>query len=234
MKPQRTNLSKTEAGQLEVVTKEEFVTRCLRERVISGALVPGTRLRQEQLASEFGLSPTPVREALRRLVSEGFLVSEPHIGVAVANPVAEWTLEVFEIRQLLEGKLAAAASQRMPKEHIALLRGLNSEFREVSAKRDHVAARLLNYRFHHMIWVDAKLPVTLEIVNSLWAKFPLDNIGNVEGRGDRSSDEHEQLIDCIERRDAKGAERAESVHIGGGREDFLQLMKSREAVTTGA
>jgi len=77
-----------------------------------------------------------------------------------------------------------------------------------------------------VIWEAAKLPVTLEIVNSLWAKFPLDNLGNVEGRGARSAEEHEHLIECIERRDAREAERALSLHIGSGRRDFLHLMEA--------
>lgn len=227
MKPRQTDPGGTATKPVELVTKEEFVTRRLREQVISGELAPGTRLRQEQLASEFGISPTPVREALRRLVSEGYLSSEPHVGVAVAHPVAEWTLEVFEIRQTLEGKLAAGASQNMTTQRIALLRELNRDFRRATAKRDFVAARLLNYRFHHLIWEDAKLPVTLEIVNSLWAKFPLYNLGNVEGRGERSTDEHEHLIECMERRNARDAEHAAFVHIGGGRQDFLRMMQSR-------
>ena len=212
---------------MEVTTKEEVVTRRLREMVISGALRPGTRLRQIQLASDFGVSPTPVREALRRLVSEGFLQSEPHVGVSVANPVAEWTLEVFEIRQSLEGKLVAAASQSMTTERIALLRDLNRQLRDAAAAGDYIAARLLNYRFHHVIWEDANMPVTLGIVNSLWAKFPLDNIGNVESRGERSVEEHEVLIRCIESRDAREAERTQYVHIGGGRRDFLRHMDSK-------
>jgi len=215
------------SSRAEPLTKEEFVTRRLRERVISGELVPGTRLRQEQLAADFGISATPVREALRRLVTEGYLESRPHVGVAVAHSVAEWTLEVFEIRQSLEGKLAGRASQNMTSERIALLRQLNRDFAEATARRDYVAARLLNYRFHHLIWEDANLPVTLEIVNSLWAKFPLDNLGNVEGRGERSIEEHEHLIQCIERRNERNAEHAAYVHIGSGRQDFLWLIDAR-------
>ncbi len=69
----------------EVLTKEELVTRRLREMVISGELRPGARLRQIQLAAEFGISPTPVREALRRLVSEGYLQSVPHAGVSTST-----------------------------------------------------------------------------------------------------------------------------------------------------
>src|SRR5258708_3790753 len=64
------------SNQAELVTKEEFVTRSLRELVISGKLAPGTRLRQQQLAADFRVSATPVREALHRLVSEGYLQSE--------------------------------------------------------------------------------------------------------------------------------------------------------------
>ena len=211
-----------------LITKEEFVTRRLREMVISGELSVGTRLRQEQLAADFGISPTPVREALRRLVSEGYLASEPHVGVSVARPAAEWTLEVFEIRQSLEGKLAAAASQNMTTQSVALLRQLNAKFRAATLKLDFVAARLLNYRFHQLIWEAANLPVTVNIVNSLWAKFPLNNLGNVAGRGEQSVDEHEELIQCIENRNERNATRAAFVHIGGGRQDFLRLMDSIE------
>jgi DNA-binding GntR family transcriptional regulator len=211
-----------------VITKEEYVTQRLREMVIAGILPQGERLRQQQIATEFGVSATPVREALRRLVSEGYLTSSPHAGVSVARPDIHHAEEIYEIRGRLEGYLAGLATPRMTRERIAGLRQLNEQFRQAYEKRDFVEARLFNYRLHHVIWEAAERPVTLKIVEGLWGKFPFSPFAilGVPGRPNRTYEEHERLIQALESGDGEAAERSIVEHITSGRHDFSALSRS--------
>jgi DNA-binding GntR family transcriptional regulator len=214
------------AGASGVITKEEFVTRRLREMVIAGMLAPGARLRQQQLALELGVSATPVREALRRLVSEGYLTSSPHVGVAVARPDIRHSEEIYEVRQRLEGYLAGLATARMKRDRSVLLRQLNDEFWQACQRQEYVTARLLNYRFHHLVWEAADRPVTLGMVEALWAKFPFDILAHSPGRPRRTVEEHERLIVALESGDAKSAEASIVDHIASGRHDFCILAET--------
>ncbi|MEZ0003460.1 DNA-binding transcriptional MocR family regulator [Sinorhizobium fredii] len=78
------------------------ISRALAERIISGALSPGERLRQDHVAEEFGASHVPVREAFRRLEAQGLAVSEPRRGVRVASFDLKEVREVAEMRAALE------------------------------------------------------------------------------------------------------------------------------------
>lgn len=205
----------------EYTTKQGYVADRLREMVVSGELRPGTRLRQQELADQFEVSPTPVREAIRQLETEGYLTSTPHVGVQVADVRRDGPAEVYEIRRLLEGRLAAEAAVRASEADVAWLRRAAAEFDEAVAKNDTVEARRINYRFHRRIWELADHHLTLEIVNSLWAKFPWDLLDYVPGRGERSRHEHEALVDAIAAHDPAGAEAALASHIASGQKDFL-------------
>src|ERR1700744_3232261 len=95
------------------LTKEEYVARYIREGIRAGVWEPGERLRQQQLADELGMSPTPVREAVRSLVKEGWLQLRPHIGVSVAEIDPAKVDEVYRLRETLESRLAAEAADKI-------------------------------------------------------------------------------------------------------------------------
>lgn len=203
-----------------MVTKEELVARHVRRLVVSGQMTAGTRIRQQQLADELGVSPTPVREALRSLVSEGWLVSVPHIGVSVAGVKSEGLDEIFTVRQMLEGYLAEEAARRMTDDVLDQLRRLNRQFDKAFRRKKFIEARRINYEFHLLIWETACCPVTLGIVNGLWAKFPWNTLGSVAGRGERTVHEHDDLVAALAERDAARAGKAILVHMQSGRADL--------------
>src|SRR3954465_6210310 len=94
----------------------------IQARVLSGEFASGSRLRQESLASEFGVSRTPVREALRKLQAAGIVQLEPRRGARVRGPSAREVREAYEVRAELEGLAAALASGRMRDEELYRLR----------------------------------------------------------------------------------------------------------------
>src|SRR5580765_1341058 len=106
----------------------------LQARVLSGEIVTGTRLRQEALADEFGVSRTPIREALRKLQASGLVELQPHRGALVRAPSAREIRDAYEVRAELEGLAADLAAQRIHQRQLDGLREAQAEFRETLAR----------------------------------------------------------------------------------------------------
>lgn len=208
-------------GSEPFVTKSEYVARRLREMVISGEMPPGTKVRQQQVAEQFNVSPTPVREAIRQLEAEGYFESAPHVSARVAYFDHDALDEVYQVRALLEGRLAREAVRHMTPEVLERLRTLSAEFEDAVTRGDTVAERRTNYRFHSLVWQTAGQPVTLSLVESLWAKFP-QVLSRVPDRGARSTHEHARLLEALEAGDGAAAEAAVHAHVASGRAEMMQ------------
>jgi DNA-binding GntR family transcriptional regulator len=205
------------------VTKSEYVAQRLREMVISGELRPGAKVRQQEVATAFDVSPTPVREAIRQLEAEGYLESTPHMSAQVAQFDYAHLDEVYWLRGMLEGALARKAISDLTPVYLERLRALNAEFAAAVANGDRILEQRLNYRLHHLVWERAHSPITLGIIESLWAKFP-QVLSQVPGRGKRSVVEHERLLQALEARDGNAAEVAVRSHIASGRDEMLKVL----------
>lgn len=120
----------------------------IREGILSGAMKRGTRLREERLAEEIGVSRTPVREALRRLSSEGLVEFLPNRGARVSAWSARELEDLYEIRAMLEGHAARLAAQRITGEEIAHLDDLATQ---MEAADDLADVKRLNSEFHRLI-----------------------------------------------------------------------------------
>lgn len=134
-------------------TAADAVYEALRQRIASGRCGPGERLPEETLAEQLGVSRTPVREALRRLESEGFVSFETHRGAQVTAWTADDLEDIFALRALLEGHAAARAARRITKEELATLSGLADRMQSLlEAKRfDSTKMTKLNNEFHHLV-----------------------------------------------------------------------------------
>ena len=107
----------------------------IRELVITGELAAGEQLRQRDLAQRFGVSQTPVREAMRRLESEGLLVCDTHRGFTVVAPDEGRVEENFQIRAALESLGASLAARKIDAAGLARLRDLNDQMRALRRRR---------------------------------------------------------------------------------------------------
>jgi DNA-binding GntR family transcriptional regulator len=101
----------------------------LHARVLSGELPSGTRLRQEALAEEFGVSRTPVREALRKLQAGGLVELQPHRGAVVRGLSSREIRDAYEVRAALEALAARLAAERISREQLERLNRVQGEFR---------------------------------------------------------------------------------------------------------
>ncbi|MGH3628457.1 MAG: GntR family transcriptional regulator, partial [Sciscionella sp.] len=147
-------------------SKTELVTSMLRELIVTGELEGGTPLRQRDLAARLNVSPTPVREALRRLESEGLVHTDLHRGSTVADSALDATEENYLIRAALESLAAELASRRITGAQLVDIEAVNAE---IMALDDHDPAYgSLNRNFHFAIYQAAGSPVLVSIMRMLW------------------------------------------------------------------
>src|SRR6202451_2295347 len=149
------------------VSKTDLVAALIREQVITGELPAGRQLRQRDLAQRFGVSQTPVREAMRRLESEGLLVCDTHRGFTVVSPDAGPVEENFQIRAALESLGASLAARRIDAAGLARLRGLNDQMRALPD--DDLSYAELNREFHFTVYSCAGSPLLLSLMRLLGA-----------------------------------------------------------------
>lgn len=194
---------------MQYSSKSDIVCAMLREMIISGELSPAEPLRQRDLAERFGVSQTPVREALRRLESEGLVVNDPHRGATVAESRQGLVHDNSLIRAALEPLGARLAAGAITEEQLANLRELNDEMREVETDDERYAT--LNRQFHFAIYEAAASPVLLSMMRLLWQAMPR---GPKVTRGHAESvDQHTQLIEALGARDPDRAAEITHKHI---------------------
>jgi len=201
-------------------TKEHQVAELLRERILAGSFVRGQRLKQAEIARELNLSITPVREALRLLEAEGYVRVSSHRGAVVAPFQVDQVDELYDLRLMLEGKLTAAAAKRLTDDEFRSLKLLQAEIYDATQRGDREGVRGGNFRFHFRLYELADMPHTLEFVRVLWAKYPFDLVGAIQGRQQLVLEEHAVLLDALRLRDARLALRAVHAHITSGHRQF--------------
>jgi len=201
-------------------TKEERVADYLREGIISGKFPRGSKLKQAELAEMIGTSITPVREAIKLLEAEGFILGTSHRGATVAPFDIDATEEIVDLRVTLECKLALRAMQNLTAEQVHELRDLQEQLEAAATAGDRDAVRSINYRFHEVLYLAACLPQTLRFVRALWARYPFDLINKLDTRIDRASAEHREMLSAILSRDEGAMLSALRSHIRAGWDEF--------------
>ena len=191
------------------VSKTDLVAALIRELVITGELAAGEQLRQRDLAQRFGVSQTPVREAMRRLESEGLLVCDTHRGFTVAAPELGPVEENFQIRAALESLGASLAARKIDAAGLARLRDLNDRMRALSD--DDPGYADLNREFHFAIYEYARSPLLLSLMRLLWAS--LHGGPRVARTHAESARQHDEILTALGNRDAAGASARTYQHI---------------------
>ena len=174
----------------------------LRAKVISGALMPGEQIRQQEMAEELGVSRVPLREALNLLADQGLLLHRPNSGYFVAKREAGELAQISRILQLLENELLGSIA--WPNEQcIDTLRHLNDEMRVCATAIDWTPLVRLNREFHLRIYDLSPYRLILDEVKRLWTladPFIATKMADAAARI-RTVEEHDRLVDCLVRRD---------------------------------
>lgn len=191
-------------------SKTDVVCALLREMIIGGEVQPGDALRQRDLALRFAVSQTPVREALRRLESEGLVVNDPHRGATVVESEQGAIEDQGQVRAVLESLGARLAARNVTAEQIQELRKMNAVMEQVTDDDAYAAA---NRAFHFKVYEIAGSPLLLSVMRLIWHSLlngPMSTRPHNE-----SWKQHEQLIDALEARDGDLADGIMREHILG-------------------
>lgn len=206
----------------------EMVFESLREAIILGRLKPGERLMEIQLAEEMGVSRTPVREAIRKLELEGFVVMVPRKGAYVAGVSVKDIADVFEVRQALEGLAAALAADRITEEE---MEELEKVILQISGEEDILTVVKGDHEFHELIYRASRNQRLTQIITHLSEqinRFRLTSL-SVPGRLKIAVGEHKKIIEAICGRDVDLAFKLASEHMENAEQNLLNAIREEEA-----
>ena len=210
----------------------DSVYTTLHEAIMSGALRPGDSLIEEQVARQFGISRTPVREALLKLESEGLAHRVPRRGLVVRTISEHELLEVNTVRFALDALAARLAAEEALPTDIARLRWINRQLAEAVARGELSRVPSLTNEFHQALAEAGRNSMLKQFVmqaQSFTRRFGVSTVARSERSAD-AIDEHERLIDAIEARDGELAARIAEDHMSAARR--IQLAAFRERSRT--
>ena len=194
--------------ELTYLSKIDMVTAALRELILNGELRAGDGLRQRELAERFKVSPTPVREALRRLESEGLVRHSPHSGATVVQVDYGATFENYRIRAALESLAVELAAALATDADLDEVEAINAALADA---QDPQRISELNRRLHFRIYEIANSPLLLSLLRRLWNAFPLGP--QVVRPVEESVAQHAAIIRALREGDAVAAAEATQSHI---------------------
>ena len=185
------------------LTQDDIVYAHIFDAILEQRLAPGTRLSEEALGEIFGVSRTIIRRALSRLGHEGVVLLRPNRGAVVASPSVEEARQVFFARRMVEKAITELAVEHATAAQLAQLRQMVSDERDSFSRGDRGAGIRLSGEFHLQLAVAARNAPLISFQRSLVSQTSLIIAQYETGnRTHCSYDEHNQLIDAIEARDA--------------------------------
>lgn len=198
----------------------------LKRRILSGEFALDPRLREVEVAEALAMSRTPVRDALRRLESEGLVQVEQRRGLVVTSLDQQAMIELYEMREALEGTAAALAARHAgPAEVMIIGNVLDAELEAVKAKRETTD---INHRFHQAIYDAAHNRFLIRALHSLIESTYLLGRSTLADR-DRTkvaADEHRRIFEAIRTGNAAKAEAAAREHIRAALGERLKMLAS--------
>lgn len=204
----------------------ELVCENIRQAIIDGTFSPGERLMEIQLADEMGVSRTPVREAIRKLELEGFVVMIPRRGTYVADISIRDITEIYEIRTCLDVLSAGLAAERITDEELEALNRLLVEIGQYIAENDMEKIVEADTAFHDILYQASRNERLRSIINNL--REQLTGIRgrsmSYPGRLVETMDEHRALVDSIAARDVERAQNAARVHIENAEHTLMKSL----------
>ena len=205
-----------EANEIAVTTHES-VYRGLRDRILFGAFLPGSSVTLRGLAEDMGVSPMPVREAVRRLIAERALKMQDNRRVLVPPMTSETFEQIVFARKTLEPELAARALDHIGPSDLRRIIAHDKAVDRAMATSNVHGYMENNFRFHFAIYERAGADTLLALVESVWLQFgPFMRMAyNRWGTSDLE-DHHQAAIAALERRDRKALRTAIAADVSQG------------------
>lgn len=194
-------------------TKVDRIVEGLEEEILSGRLPGGTWLKQEEIGDRYGVSATPVREALRRLQTAGLVEHAPYQGVRVVQYTDEDRREYFALRRMLETHALRRVATDPGAQTLLLLRLNLAQAAEALAAGNLRALSAHNWAFHRQLAVLAGSRLLLAALEQVWSGFPLDTLWAIPERGAVTLDEHRAVLAALEAGDVDAAVQVLLAHL---------------------
>lgn len=209
------------------LTKTALAAQALRSAILRGEIRADAPLTVGRLAQQFGMSQTPVREAIRMLQAEGLIRHQPHHTVSATQFTAKDLHDIFQLRGDLEAQAVRIAAPRLTDDDIARLEKLQQEMRDASERNDVDLLNRLNSHWHLQIYSAADNAVLLDVVQHLWKKFMFEVNWILPAQAKHSLRQHDGILDALRRRDTAAAEALVREHIATGEESSIRFLEAR-------
>jgi DNA-binding GntR family transcriptional regulator len=203
----------------------EQVAERLRSRIFAHELAPGSWIDEQALAKEYGISRTPLREALKVLASEGLVVLKPRRGCYVTELSEQDIDEVFPVMAMLEGRVAEEAARRITGTDFSRLAAIHDELERQAAANDADRFFEANQRFHSALQDIAGNRYLAQLIDDARKVIKLTRRDSLrlEGRLKQSLAEHREILDALRLKDAALAGRRMHDHLLSGRAALAKL-----------
>lgn len=223
--------SKSPGGETPRQLRQWVLDR-LRSDILEGRLKPAEWLRQERLAQEYGVSQTPVREALKQLAAEGLVEHVPYRGIRIVTFSLQDVEDLYSCRAAIEGMAARFAAERVTDDEIAEVQALHAKMTACRMPDGLPEYREFNRRFHETVTCASRRSLMVRIIGQLWSAFPTMLWSNIPGialtsvpeRDDPDAAEHAEIIAALAAHDPDRAEAAVRVHIESARRALVDSM----------
>ena len=210
--------------------EHQTVYMSIRDKILFGDFAPGDALTIQGLQAQTNAGMTPVREALRRLTSEGAIEMLGNRRLCVPILEASNVEELFFMRKMLEPELARRATQKVTDADVETLRQIDRRLNDTIDRGDVQGYLQQNYLFHKLLYDKAQAPIIAGTVDRLWLRFGPSLRENC-GRYGTSNlpDQHAELLEALDARDAFGAARAIGDDVMQGMNLYLMAPEAIDA-----
>jgi DNA-binding GntR family transcriptional regulator len=191
------------------LTLRERIVTFVKDSIINGRLKPGERVPEHEIAENFGISRTPIREAFRQLESEGFITVIPRKGAVVSPITAKDVSEFYSIKSLLEGYAAGLACGKFTEKELKRLTQINQQMQKHAAKNDVRGFYRLDNQFHEVFLSSSgndKLCVLAHQIAQQFERFRIMAL-SLPGRMNTSIKQHEDIIKAFTEQNAELVEK---------------------------
>ena len=206
----------------------EVVCETLRDAIRKGKLKPGERLMESQLAEDLGVSRTPVREAIRKLELEGYVIMMPRRGTYVANLSIRDVNEVFEIRTSLDSLASGLAAERITDEELERLQRLLVAIGGYIEENDMDKIVECDTEFHDLLYQASRNSRLVGIIFNLREQLTRFRSASMAfpGRLKATLEEHRRIVEAIAQGDVAEARAAAEYHMEKSEQTLLESMEA--------
>jgi DNA-binding GntR family transcriptional regulator len=201
----------------------------LRRRLMVGDFLPGESITLRNLSAELGVSPMPVRAALRHLIAEGGFEMLPNRSVRVPRMTQDRLAELLAVRRQLEGMATEQACRQMSETEFRSIEKIHAKLMRAIAAGNSAQIMALNQRFHFTIYAAARSWVMMPIIEALWLRAgPFMHLAQQTPKVNWDGRHHSELMRALHRRDAKAARRAiqRDINMAGQNMRSTRLLRS--------